>query len=135
MDTPFAQSQRSPLTLADGVSIQPDGKIVTAGVSYSDFAASDPRFVVMRHNPDGSVDATFGGDGVVVTSVGAFGGYAQAADVYSGGEVLVAGRSFVDATHDSSDCVVVRYAPDGALDPSWGGDGIVVTSFGSGADV
>ena len=120
---------------ANGVAIQPDGKLVTAGVSYSDFVASDPRFVVMRHNADGSVDATFGGDGILVTSVGSFGGYAEAAASYGGGRVLAAGRSFVDPAQDSSDFVVVRYASDGDLDPSWGGDGIVVTSFGSGADV
>ncbi|TMK87203.1 MAG: hypothetical protein E6G40_06645 [Actinobacteria bacterium] len=120
---------------AYGVAIQADGKIVAAGFSYADFAASDPQFVATRLNPDGSLDAGFGHRGRVVTAVGGFGGYAGAVAVYPGGKILAAGRSFVDDTQDSSDFVLVRYTSDGRPDPTFGGDGTVITSFGTGADV
>jgi len=67
--------------------------------------------------------------------VGGFGGYAQAVAMYPSGKILAAGRSFADAPQDSSDFVVVRYTPDGQQDPTWGSNGVVVTSFGSGADM
>ena len=43
--------------------------------------------------------------------------------------------SFVDDVQDSSDFVVVRYTANGRPDPTFGGDGIVITSFGTGADM
>ena len=50
---------------AGGMSIQlEDGKIVVVGSSNQDF-------VVVRYNPDGSLDRTFGMDGKVVTNIGA----------------------------------------------------------------
>src|SRR5207249_1376786 len=73
--------------------------------------------------------------GRVVAAVGGFGGYAGAVAVYPGGKILAAGRSFVDDTQDSSDFVLVRYTSDGRPDPTFGGDGTVITSFGTGADV
>jgi uncharacterized delta-60 repeat protein len=48
---------------AAAVALQPDGKIVVAGTS--DNPNGDFNFAVVRYNPDGSLDTTFGLPGVI----------------------------------------------------------------------
>jgi uncharacterized delta-60 repeat protein len=51
---------------ATDVAIQPDNRIVVAG--YANTAANgNTTFIVVRYNPDGSLDATFGDAGRVMT--------------------------------------------------------------------
>ncbi|MFE3287511.1 delta-60 repeat domain-containing protein, partial [Streptomyces sp. NPDC059233] len=54
----------------NGVAVQPDGKIVTAGLGGS---GNTSAFAMARHNADGSPDAGFGTDGRVTTGFGATG--------------------------------------------------------------
>jgi uncharacterized delta-60 repeat protein len=54
-----------------GIAIQANGKIVAAGYSGTDFA-------VTRYNTNGSLDATFSGDGRLITN---FGGWDSATGV------------------------------------------------------
>ena len=53
--------------IANAVAIQADGKLVVVGTAYkqNDFSGED--FVVTRHNPDGTLDNTFGVMGKVRT--------------------------------------------------------------------
>src|SRR5213075_2628062 len=53
---------------AQGVVIQPDGKIVAAGTAFSATFTDD--FAVIRLNPNGSLDTSFDGDGKVITDFG-----------------------------------------------------------------
>jgi hypothetical protein len=50
------------------------------------------------------------------------------------GRILVAGRAYSDSSQDASDWALLRYREGGGLDRSFGGDGIVVTDFGTGED-
>ena len=52
--------------------LQPDGKIVVAGKTRQGPVRFD--FALVRYNPGGSPDATFGTGGTVVTSLGFSGG-------------------------------------------------------------
>jgi uncharacterized delta-60 repeat protein len=61
-------------TTAEGVVVQPDGKIAAAGTSYVlDAQAPQPwwygRFAVARYTSSGSLDESFGGDGIVRSKV------------------------------------------------------------------
>jgi uncharacterized delta-60 repeat protein len=105
---------------AYGVLVQPgDGKIVAAGR----VAGSGGRFGLARYNPDGSLDATFGGDGKVTTNFTT--GFEDAAfDV-----VLQADGKIVAAGVARDDFALARYNADGSLDTSFGGDGKVTTDF------
>ena len=47
---------------ATAVAIQPDGKIVAAGSSFTN--GTGYGFALVRYNPDGSLDNTFSGDGI-----------------------------------------------------------------------
>jgi uncharacterized delta-60 repeat protein len=107
------------------VAVQPDGKVV---ISFSaNSASSGFDMILARYNPNGSLDTTFSGDGIV-TSPFASGDFDQvkAVALQPDGKILVAGGV-------GSSFAVVRFNPDGSLDTSFDGDGIVVTSlFSSG---
>jgi uncharacterized delta-60 repeat protein len=125
--------------IANSVALQPDGKILVAGISGSDFG-------IARYNLDGSLDPTFGGDGIVTTPIGpAFSrDEALSVTVQSDGKIVVAGSaqnstSFPPPSSlQAMDIAVVRYNADGSLDTSFGGgDGMLTTEIGTGvlADV
>ena len=93
--------------------LQPDGKIVTAGGYEAD--ASYFWFQVARHNADGSLDRSFGNNGMVATPSS---GYARSVNIQNDGKIVVAGTYWYGQIH--------RYKTDGTLDTSFGGgDGIV----------
>ena len=102
------------------MAIQPDGKIVVAGGHL----AQDNGVLVVRLEPSGARDATFGGgDGAVLTPVQGAGNYvfARAVAVDPAGRIVVTGGQTAAA--------VLCYAPDGRLNPDFGPGGIVVVSF------
>ncbi len=104
---------------ANGVAIQPDGKIVTVGVSDGDFA-------VARFLADGLPDTTFAMNGMVTTDFGAT-DTANAVVIQPDGKILAAGSS-------GGNFAVVRYNPNGILDSSFGTLGMTTIDFG-GVDV
>ena len=115
--------------LAEKVLIQPDGKIVAVG---SAFLAGDWDFAAARYHPDGTLDATFSGDGKA--SIG-FGGNEECFDavLQADGKLVMAGSS-EDLALADKDFAVCRLHPSGALDGSFDGDGKLKTGFG-GIDV
>jgi uncharacterized delta-60 repeat protein len=105
------------------LALQPDGKIVAAGASRC--SGDGFAFALARYLANGDLDATFSGDGRVLTEVGEEAG-ASALGLQPDGKIVAAGvsRDSVD------DFALVRYAATGALDTSFSGDGIVITDFG-----
>lgn len=97
-------------------------KLVVAGRAGDDL-------LVARYDANGSLDPSFGTGGIVITPVG---GPAAAMSVTASGDVFIAGwvRQAADA-----DLVLAHYHGDGDLDLGFDGDGIVVTSLGTGDDV
>jgi uncharacterized delta-60 repeat protein len=107
------------------VALELNGRIVIAGTS----SAGGFHFVVVRYNSLGILDSTFGEGGIVRTRIGV---YADASSVaiQSDGKIVAAGRTH-NSDYNNEDFAVVRYNPDGSLDPTFGGDGVVRTSIGS----
>ena len=101
----------------NGVVLQSDGKVVMAG------AAGD-HFAVVRYNNDGSLDASFGGTGKVITYFGAQKSTATAVRIQNDGKIVVAGYS---TNGFETVFAVARYNSDGTLDPTFDGDGRVTT--------
>ncbi|MEZ5845102.1 MAG: delta-60 repeat domain-containing protein, partial [Hyphomicrobiaceae bacterium] len=112
------------------VALQPDGKIIVAGYGV---VGSTVDFAVVRYNPDGTLDTSFGGgDGIVTTPVGSSNDLGLSVALQSDGRIVVAGYSYNGANNDFA---LVRYNADGSLDDSFGGgDGIVTTPIGSSHD-
>ena len=111
--------------IANTVVVQSDGKIVAAGFSVVSFALA-------RYNPNGSLDATFDGDGKIITSVGSNFDNNQIWDlaIQPNGKIIAAGTIVAN----DSDGAVFRYNEDGSLDKSFGIDGKIITNFGFGND-
>lgn len=103
-----------------GVAIQSDGKIVAAGYTSSSFALS-------RYNPDGTLDATFGAGGKVVTSFFGLLDRAFAVAVQSDAKIVVAGFA-IDLTGHSN-FAVARYNSNGSLDAGFGTGGKFTYQF------
>jgi len=104
---------------AAGITLQPDGKILLAGTSRGDF-------VLVRYNPDGSLDATFDGDGWVRTDFLGNVDEAKAVAIQSDGRIIVAGYAMNGAQYDFA---LVRYLENGTLDSSFDDDGKVTTDL------
>jgi len=98
-------NQASSQDYGHAVAIQSDGKIVVAGTGY--FGLTHEDFAVVRYSSDGSLDTSFGGDGIVTTAVGTSTakdeGYAAA--IQSDGKIVVVGYS----GSSNYDIAVARY--------------------------
>lgn len=99
--------------------LQPDGKIVAGG--YTRAMANGWDLAMARYNLDGSLDAAFGAGGKVITSVGLRDDINDLA-LESDGKLVAATGVTVDFLPDAA---LVRYYPNGTLDPAFGTAGIV----------
>jgi uncharacterized delta-60 repeat protein len=116
---------------AQAVAIQGDRKIVAAGYSI---ASRDFDFALARYNPDGSLDVELGHYGTVNTDLGSIDDSAHGLAIQRDGKIVVSGTTTVTETR-TADFALVRYTPDGFLDPTFGGgDGTVMTDFAGGDD-
>ena len=108
------------------VAVDPQGRILVAGETGGAFK----DLALVRYLADGSLDPAFGDGGGVVTDLGGD-DRAQALALQPDGKILVAGSG---GRTSNEDFVLVRYLPDGRLDPSFGQGGHVTTDFRGGAD-
>ena len=105
------------------LAVQPDGKIVAAGVSNR---GGTYDFALIRYQADGSIDPSFGHGGQVATDFGASFDWAYALRLEPDGKIVVGGVT--DAT-GSRDFALARYRSDGTLDPSFGDGGRVIAQL------
>jgi len=112
------------------MALQQDGRIVLAGFSRND--STDYDFALARYNGDGTLDSSFGFDGIITTDIRgkADGGYAVV--IKSDGAILVAGSS--DSDTSGVDFALVKYESDGSIDSSFGENGIAITELGGNSD-
>ena len=87
---------------------------------------------VVSPSLSGSLDTTFGTNGIVNTPIGSICDVANALGIQSDGRIVVAGSSSNGGNYDFA---VARYNADGSLDAGFGTGGKVITPIGSGDDV
>ncbi len=123
------------------VVIQPDGKIVVAGGAFPLFTFLG-NFELVRYNPNGSLDRSFGNGGIVTTTFPE-GSYAFDVALQPDGKIIAAGTVFVDfnpgdlsdtdfalaGEPSDTDFALARYNPNGSLDTTFGNGGTVMTDF------
>jgi len=104
----------------EAVAVQADGKIVVGGhTSTPPSLVQD--FTVQRFNPDGSLDATFGSGGKVVTDFAGREDAANALAITADGNLVLAGITIEGTDSEPEQNVAVaRYKPDGNLDATFG---------------
>lgn len=105
-----------------GMAVQPDGKVL-----LTVFGAG---LNIMRLHADGEKDPAFSGDGLATLVNPAFNVAASCAAVQSDGRIVVAGTAEADPDH----FMVARLTADGALDPTFDGDGWATTDFDNDED-
>lgn len=105
------------------VVILPDGKIIACGTSdangYEEFAA-------VKYNTDGTLDNSFGNNGIVLTSASGESD-CKSIVVQPDGKFILAGAG--NASSMAGNFALVRYNANGSLDNSFGVNGRVLTAI------
>ena len=117
---------------ANGIAVQPDGRIIIAGSTY-DYVQH--RFLVVRYNTDGSVDNSFGSGGANTFSISGYDDEAFAIKVLDNGKIVIAGESYLHITDYSYTVALMRLKQNGYADTDFGKQGMVTTIVSHGAAV
>ena len=138
LDTTFSEDGLLTLDFGSGenyggfLALQPDGKIILAGQTFVLFVGY--VFALARYNSDGSLDTSFGQDGIVTTDLdNSFDDGIAAVLVQPNGQILVTGTSELLQTFNWV-FALARYNPDGSLDTSFGNQGTIMTDLGISQD-
>lgn len=123
---------------ADEVDIatQSDGKIIVSSTVVNATTPTDRDIAVLRLNTDGSIDTTFGVDGVRLLDLSTTGNGSTVTDTSRGLAVDANDNIFVHGSQKAegtitggatprvdSDFAVVKLTPGGAVDTAWGTQG------------
>ena len=119
------------------ITVAPDGKIYAAGFMIE---GGDQVMTLVRLGQNGTLDKTFGKDGLAAINVAPGGKIAEQARsvvVQSSGKIVIAGPVEHDVTASGdgardTDIAVVRFDDTGKLDPSFGSNGIARIDLGAG---
>jgi uncharacterized delta-60 repeat protein len=107
------------------VTVLPDGRLVLGGTrAVNKWWITD--FALARYLPDGTLDTSFGTDGLATADSGLI----EVADQLvrlPNGNLLIAG--YASDANTWSDFLLARFLPDGALDDSFGTAGFLRTGF------
>ena len=115
--------------LVSAIAFQPDGKFIVAGTIASKLinppGSIQTGFALVRYNPNGSIDTSFGNHGGVLTTFGSnLNATAFALAIQSNGDIIAAGQA-------GSSLALSRYSSAGTLDTTFGSGGTATTSLGS----
>ena len=111
----------------NAVAYMADGRIVAGGLTT---VGGQRDMVLVRLNPDGSPDTTFGSslNGQVILDFNGFNDAINGLLVQSNGQAVAVGQRGV--SDSVSEFVVARFNLNGTLDASFGSGGVVVPEFG-----
>jgi len=109
-----------------GAAIQTDGKIIVAGYTA---VSGDPAssIALVRYNQDGSIDSSFGGNGIVTTTDSLLNFIASSVALQTDGKIVVAGSAnLYNRFTPGYGTLLIRYNSDGSIDSSFGQNGIKI---------
>ncbi len=108
--------------------IQPDGKIlVVGGDNYSN--ASGSSCIITRYLPNGTVDNSFGNNGITSILIDDY-CVGNGIALQNDGKIIVAGTSFKPSGNIlSGEIMILRLNNDGSLDTSFGTNGVTSISL------
>jgi uncharacterized delta-60 repeat protein len=139
LDTSFGSGGKTTLDIAGGrddfgtdAAIQPDGKVVVAG-SYLHGGLPNPlgteAFALVRFNPGGSPDTSFGNNGRVTLSFAGDESVANAVAIQPNGRIVAAGWKWQGHDAGYKDFALARFTSEGKVDKSFSDDGRETTTF------
>ena len=106
--------------------LQTDGKILVVGGCTP---STNQDFAVVRYNSDGTLDNSFGNNGIAITSVGTSDDWACDVAVQSDGKIVISGKSY-SSLLDKYQFALIRYNQTGTLDNTFNSNGIALTPIG-----
>ena len=104
--------------------LQADGKLVLAG-QVQDASGKDCSGVLVRVNPDGRADLTYGSDGLALWPLGPCAAYGGGSSVMEPGGAIIAGQTAADGYGR-----VTRLTSEGAVDRTFGVEGSTLIDMG-----
>jgi uncharacterized delta-60 repeat protein len=104
---------------AFGAALLGDGRIVVVGTAR---IGNNDDFALVRYEPDGSVDTSFGTQGKTTTDFFGTRDRAYAVAVFPDNSMVVVGETLL-AVGSSTDFALARYTANGVLDTNFGGAG------------
>lgn len=104
---------------AYAMALNEDGTIFLAGQAQS----STIDFGLVKFNPSGSVDTTFGNAGKVITPIGPGEDIAYSLELMPWGSLVAAGSARISTSAQGTDIAAVAYNADGTLDRYFGTNG------------
>jgi len=113
---------------ARDVALQQDGKIVVTGYMTN---GSDNDVIVLRFDPNGTIDTNFGSNGTYIYDSGMGHDVGLAIAVQSDDMILVVGYQ---SNGVDDDVLVIRLNTDGFPDPNFASNGVFIYHGGSGSD-
>jgi uncharacterized delta-60 repeat protein len=127
----------SPYRAVQGVALQPDGKLIVAGVTYHVGANNwtNEDFALARFTTTGTPDQTFGDAGKIVSDFGSPDferqDIALGVAVQPDGRIVAVGDSFGGfGSEYRHNVAVARYNVDGSIDQTFGSSGVSLEAFG-----
>lgn len=121
----FTNINGSRQDFATAVAIQPDGRIVVVGNSVQGTVGASDDFGIVRINPTGTLDSTFGDGGKTIVDFG-FADVPESIAIQRNGKLVVAGS----AGHaPGRDFAVIRLTAGGVPDGTFGSAGLLRVDF------
>ncbi len=113
-----------PSNYGGSIAIQSTGKIIISGTAIS----TNTDFCMARLKSDGSIDNTFGTNGVVITPIGSLTDNCYSMAIQSDDKIVLAGDISIGTTYVFA---CARYDMNGNLDNTFGTNGIGIYPMGT----
>jgi uncharacterized delta-60 repeat protein len=104
------------------MALQGDGKIVQTGAAQN----SVINCGTVRYNSDGSIDSTFGVNGIILTNFSPGIKYGECIALQADGKILVGGTS--GDYNNNTSVSIERFNTDGSIDSTFDSDGVLIDS-------
>lgn len=120
----------TPTKRGNDIALLADGKIIMVGALQQSNNPT-PGIIIARYNSNGSLDTTFGTNGLVTTTVGAISDLRPTVAIQPDGKIVVGVIAVKNGSSsaDKTDFGVVRFNADGSLDTTFDDDGKTTVSF------
>lgn len=116
----------------DACRFLPDGRVVAVGAARR--SGGEDRLVVVVRRPNGRADQTFSGDGIAAVRFPDFpNSYGYDLAIQPDGKIVAVGETYDNSfSPPRGTLVAARLKPNGALDPTFSGDGRVTINWHGG---
>jgi uncharacterized delta-60 repeat protein len=98
------------------IGLQQDGKIVVAGYTDQYFQnGGNKHILIARYDENGTLDNTFGNNGVIVTPIGSFTVYTKSMVIQPDNRILIAAEMYEYGGDETSRVLLARFLPDATV--------------------